>query len=99
MNRTVVLQPAKRTPPKTCRTKSPTHNELRYVQFQIHVTKYINHAVITKQPMKYTTHKRTQWSQRIIDNGQYQLKYTYQLQQSDKAHHTKDTPPYAVNLH
>jgi len=24
----VVLQPAKRTPPKTSRTKSPTHNEL-----------------------------------------------------------------------
>jgi len=24
-----VLQPAKRTPPKTSRTKSPTHNELR----------------------------------------------------------------------
>jgi len=23
------LQPAKRTPPKTSRTKSPTHNELR----------------------------------------------------------------------
>jgi len=25
----VVLQPAKRTSPKTSRTKSPTHNELR----------------------------------------------------------------------
>jgi len=29
MKRTVVLQPAKRTPPKSSRTKSPTHNELR----------------------------------------------------------------------
>ena len=27
----------------------------------------------------------------IIDNGQNQLKYTYQLQQGDKTHHTKHT--------
>jgi hypothetical protein len=45
-----------------------------------HITKYTNNAVITKQPMKSATHKRTQWSQRIIDSGQYRLKYTYQLQ-------------------
>ena len=32
----------------------------RYVQFQIHITKYINNALYTKQPMKHTTHKRTQ---------------------------------------
>jgi hypothetical protein len=32
------------TPPKTSRTKSPTRNELRYVQSQIHITKYINNA-------------------------------------------------------
>ena len=38
-----------------------------------------------------TTHKRTQWSQSIIDSGQNQLKYTYQLQQGDKTHHTKHT--------
>ena len=95
----VVLQPAKRTPPKTSRTKSPTHNELRYVQSQIHITKYINNALITKQPIKNTTNKRTQWSQSIIDSGQYQLKYAYQLQQSDKTHHTKHTPIYTVNLH
>ena len=38
-----------------------------------------------------TTHKRTQWSQSIIDSGQNQLKYTYQLQQGDKTHHTKRT--------
>jgi len=25
----ILFQPAKRTPPKTSRTKSPTHNELR----------------------------------------------------------------------
>ena len=91
MNRTAVLQPAKRTPPKTSRTKSPIHNELRYVQSQIHITKYINNALIIKQPMKNTTHKRTQWSRSIIDSGQYQSKYTYQLQQSDKTHHTKHT--------
>ena len=41
--------------------------------------------------MKNTTHKRTQWSQSITDSGQNQLKYTYQLQQSDKIHHTKHT--------
>ena len=59
----------------------------------------VNNALITKQPMKNTTHKRTQWSQSITDSGQYQLKYTYQLQQSDKTHHTKHTPLYTVNLH
>ena len=62
----------------------PTHNELRYVQSQIHITKYINNALITKQPMKHTTHKRTKWSQSITDSDQYQLKYAYQLQQKDK---------------
>jgi len=41
--------------------------------------------------MKKTTHKRTQWSQSIIDKGQNQLKYTYQLQEGDKTHHTKHT--------
>ena len=41
--------------------------------------------------MKNTTHKRTHWSQSIIDSGQNQLKYTYQLQQGDKTHHTKHT--------
>ena len=33
------------------------------------------------------------------NSGQYQLKYAYQLQQNDKAHHTKHTPLYTVNLH
>ena len=33
----------------------------------------------------------TQGSQNIIDSGQNQLKYTYQPQQGDKAHHTKHT--------
>jgi len=99
MNRTLVLQPAKRAPLKTSRTKSPTHKELRYVQSQIHITKYINNALTTKQPTKNNTHKRTQCSQSITDSGQYQLKYTYQLQQSDKTHHTKHTPLYTVNLH
>ena len=60
MNRTVVLQPAKRAPLKTIRIKSPTHKELRFVQSQIHITEYINNALITKQPMKNITHKRTQ---------------------------------------
>ena len=41
--------------------------------------------------MKITTHKRTQWSQSIIDSGQNQLKYTNQLQQGDTTHHTKHT--------
>ena len=72
-------------------TKAPTHNELRYVQSKIHITKYINKALNTKQPMKNTTHKRTQWSQSTIESGQNQLKYTYQLQQGDKTHHTKHT--------
>jgi len=99
MNRTVVLQPATRALLKTSHTKSSTHNELRYVQSQIQITKYINNALNTKQPMKHTTYKRTQWSQSITDNGQYQCKYAYQLQQSDKAHHTKNKPLYTVNLH
>ena len=51
----------------------------------------VNKAQNTKQPMKNTTHKRTQWSQSIIDSGQNQLKYTYQLQKGDKTHHTKHT--------
>ena len=72
-------------------TKAPTHNELRYVQSEIHITKYINKALNTKQPMKNTTHKRTQWSQSIADSGQNQLKYTYQLQKGNKTHHTKHT--------
>ena len=62
-----------------------------YVQSQFHITKYINKALNTKRPMKNATHKQTQWSQSIIDNGQNQLKYTYQLQQGDKTHHTKHT--------
>ena len=44
MNRPVVLQPATRTLLKPNRTKSPTHNELKYVQSQIHITKCINNA-------------------------------------------------------
>ena len=40
------------------------------------------------------SHKRTQWSQSIIYSGQNQLKYTYQLQQGDKIHHTKHTTTY-----
>ena len=65
----------------------------------IQITKHINKALITKQPMKNTRHKRTQWSQSIRDSGQNQLKYTYQLQQSDKTHHTKYTPLYTIKLH
>jgi len=84
---------------KPSRTKSPTHNKLRYVQSKIHITKYINNALIANQPIKHTTHKQTQWSQSITDNGQYQWKYAYQLQQSNKAHHTKHTPLNTVNLH
>jgi len=38
-------------------------------------------------------------SQSIIDSGQNQLKYTYQLQQGDKTHHTKHTPLHTVKLH
>ena len=51
----------------------------------------INKALNTKQPKKNTTHKRTQWLQSIIESGQNQLKYTYQLQQGDKTHHTRHT--------
>jgi hypothetical protein len=36
-------------------------------------------------------HRRTQCSQSITDSGQNQLKYTYQLQQGHKIHHTKHT--------
>ena len=86
---------------KPAASKALTHNELRYVQCQSHITKDINKAPITKQPMKNTTHKRTQWWKGIIVSGQNQLKYAYQLQQSDKVHHTKHThtPLYTVNLH
>ena len=34
------------------------------LQSQIHKTKYIKKALNTKRPMKNTTHKRTQWSQK-----------------------------------
>ena len=43
---------------------TPTYNQLRYVQSQIHIKKYIKKVLNTKQPMKNTTHKRTQWSQK-----------------------------------
>ena len=91
MNRTVVLQPAKRTPPKIARTKSSNTQRTEVCTISNSHTKYINKALNTKQPMKNTTHKRTQWSQSITDSGQNQLKYTYQLQQGDKTHHTKHT--------
>ena len=39
---------------------SNTQRAERYVQSQIHITKHISNALITKQPMKHTTHKRTQ---------------------------------------
>ena len=79
-----------------CKTSTTQHQPHQISKTQrtevcksrIHITKYINNALITKQPMKNTTHKRTQWSQSVIDSGQYQLKYTYQLQQSDKTHTT-----------
>ena len=67
MNRPVVLQPATRTLLKPSRTKSPTHNEPRYVQSQIHITKYINNApnsqstsetYYTQKNTKVTEHKR-----------------------------------------
>ena len=45
---------------KTSHTTAPTQNEMRYVQSQIHITEYINNALITKQPMKHATHKQTQ---------------------------------------
>ena len=86
---TVVLQPAKRTPPNISRNKNSNTQRTEVCKSQIHIKKYINKALNTKQPMKKTTHKRTQWSQSIIDSGQNQLKYTYQLQQGDKTHHTK----------
>ena len=35
----------------------------------------------------------------VKDNGQYQWKHAYQLQQSDKARHTKHTALNTVNLH
>jgi len=44
MNGPVVLQPATRTRLKPSCTKSPTHNEPRYVKSQIHITKYISNA-------------------------------------------------------
>jgi len=53
---------------------------------------------ITNQPMKQTTHKRTWWSQSIKDNGQYQEKYAYQLQQSNKTHHTTTHHKFTLTL-
>ena len=49
------------SPRYNTQSESPTHNELRYVKSQIHIKKYINKALNTKQPMKNTIHKRTQW--------------------------------------
>jgi len=40
----LVLQPATRTLIKPSRNKSPTHIGPKYVQSQIHTTKYINNA-------------------------------------------------------
>ena len=34
----------------------------------------------------------------VVGSGQNQLKYTYQLQQSDKTHHTKHTPLHTVKF-
>jgi len=67
MNRPVVLQPGTRTLLKPSRTKSPTHNEPRYVEYQIHTTKYINNApnyqstnetYYTQENTMITKHKR-----------------------------------------
>jgi len=66
-SRPVVLQPATRTPIKPSRTKSLIHNEPRYEQSQIHITKYINNApnyqstneiYYTKENTMTTKHKR-----------------------------------------
>ena len=47
--------------------------------------------------MKHTTHMRMQQSQsRKHHNSQYQQKYAYQLQQSDKACHIKHTPLHNI---
>ena len=62
-----MLQPATRTLLKPSRTKSPTHNEPRYVQSQIHITKYINNVphyqstnvtYYTQENTMITKHKR-----------------------------------------
>jgi len=67
MNRQVVFQPATRTLLKPRRTISPKHNEPRYVQSQIHITKYINNGpnnratneiYYTQENTKITKHKR-----------------------------------------
>ena len=86
-----MLQPAKRTPPKTSRTKSSNTQRTEVCIISNSHKKVHHKALNTKQPMKNTTHKRTQWSQSIINSGQNQLKYTYQLQQGDKTHHAKHT--------
>ena len=52
MNRTVVLQPAKRTPPNTSRNKSSNTQRTEVCTISIHVTKYTNWELNTKQPMK-----------------------------------------------
>jgi len=70
MNRPVVLQPATWTPLKPSSTNSLTHNEPRYEQSQIHITKYINNApnyqstneiYYTQENTFITKHKR-KWS-------------------------------------
>ena len=67
MNRPVVLQPATWTLLIPSHTKSPTYNEPRYVQSQIHITKYINNipnyqltneTYYTQENTMITKHKR-----------------------------------------
>ena len=54
---------------------------------------------IANQPTKHITHMRTQQSQnRKHHNSQYQQKHAYQLQQFDKASHTKRTPLHTTIL-
>ena len=54
---------------------------------------------IDNQPIKHTTHIRTQQSQnRKHHNSQYQYKHVYQLQQFEKASHTKRTPLHTIIL-
>ena len=77
------------TPPNTSRNKSS--NTQRTEVCTISNSRNKVHQLGTKYQklMKNTAHKRTQWSQSIIDSGKNQLKYTYQLQQGDKTQHTK----------
>ena len=72
----------------TSAAKTTTHSEQRYVQSQIHITKYIKKVLNTKQPMKSTTHIGPQWSQNHNIQRSKSIN-VHLIQQDETTHHTK----------